>query len=162
MTLAMSSFYRTALNRGRNTLRVEDELKNTRAYLEIQSMMHHHDFDYEIITEPEILSCESLNLILQPLVENAITHGIEPKTGERGRIVVRGWMEEGCVWFSVEDNGLGMDADTAQKILSMESRGYGVRNVNERIRLCYGEEYGITVESEMGKGTIMRLHFPAR
>lgn len=162
MTLAMSTFYRTALNRGRNTLRVEDELKNTRAYLEIQSMMHDHDFDYEIITEPEILSCESLNLILQPLVENAITHGIEPKTGERGRIVVRGWMEEGCVWFSVEDNGLGMDADTAQKILSMESRGYGVRNVNERIRLCYGEVYGITVESEVGKGTIMRLHFPAR
>ena len=101
-------------------------------------------------------------MLLQPLVENAITHGIEPKTGERGRIVVRGWMEEGCVWFSVEDNGLGMDADTAQKILSMESRGYGVRNVNERIRLCYGEVYGITVESEVGKGTIMRLHFPAR
>lgn len=54
-----------------------------------------------------------------------------------------------------------MDLDTAQKILSMESRGYGVRNVNERIRLFYGEEYGITVESEVGKGTTMRLHFPA-
>ena len=54
-----------------------------------------------------------------------------------------------------------MDAETAQKILSMESKGYGVRNVNERIRLFYGEEYGITVKSEVGKGTVMRLHFPA-
>ena len=77
MTLAMSTFYRTALNRGKNTLSVEDELKNTRAYLEIQSMMHDGDFDYTIDAEAEILSCQSLNLILQPLVENAIMHGIE-------------------------------------------------------------------------------------
>ena len=162
MTLAMSTFYRTALNRGENTLRVEDELKNTKAYLEIQSMMHDGDFDYEIATDPEILPCESLNLILQPLVENAITHGIEPKADGRGKIVIRGWLEDGCIWFSVEDNGVGMDADIAKRILSMESGGYGVRNVNERIRLFYGEEYGMTVESEVGKGTTVWLHFPKR
>ena len=67
MTLAMSTFYRTALNRGRNVLQVEAELSNTRAYLEIQSMLHDGDFDYEIEVQPEILQCESLNLILQPL-----------------------------------------------------------------------------------------------
>lgn len=162
MTLAMSTFYRTALNKGNNTLRVEDELKNTKAYLEIQSMMHDHEFDYEIEVEQEILSCESLNLILQPLVENAIMHGIERKTDGRGRIVIRGWMEKGSVWFSVEDNGVGMEAAVAQRILTMESKGYGVRNVNERICLFYGEEYAVTVESEVGKGTKMQLHFPAR
>ncbi len=162
MTLAMSTFYRTALNKGKNTLRVEDELKNTKAYLEIQSMMHDHEFDYEIEVEQEILSCESLNLILQPLVENAIMHGIERKTDGRGRIVIRGWMEKGSVWFSVEDNGVGMEAAVAQRILTMESKGYGVRNVNERICLFYGEEYAVTVESEVGKGTKMQLHFPAR
>lgn len=162
MTLAMSTFYRTALNRGRNMLQVETELSNTRAYLEIQSMLHDGDFDYEIEAQTEILQCESLNLILQPLVENAIHHGIEEKTDGRGKITVRGWKEDNCVWFMVEDNGVGMEQEVADKILTMESKGYGVRNVDERIRLCYGEKYAMKVESVVGKGTKMTIHFPAR
>lgn len=162
MTLAMSTFYRTALNRGRNVLQVEAELSNTRAYLEIQSMLHDGDFDYEIEVQPEILQCESLNLILQPLVENAIYHGIEEKTDGRGKISVRGWKEDNCVWFMVEDNGVGMEQKVADKILTMESKGYGVRNVDERIRLCYGEKYAMKVESVVGKGTKMTIHFPAK
>lgn len=162
MTLAISTFYRTALNRGRNVLQVEAELSNTRAYLEIQSMLHDGDFDYEIEVQPEILQCESLNLILQPLVENAIHHGIEEKTDGRGKISVRGWKEDNCVWFMVEDNGVGMEQKVADKILTMESKGYGVRNVDERIRLCYGEKYAMKVESVVGKGTKMTIHFPAK
>ena len=162
MTLAMSTFYHTALNRGRNVLQVEAELSNTRAYLEIQSMLHDGDFDYEIEVQPEILQCESLNLILQPLVENAIHHGIEEKTDGRGKISVRGWKEDNCVWFMVEDNGVGMEQKVADKILTMESKGYGVRNVDERIRLCYGEKYAMKVESVVGKGTKMTIHFPAK
>lgn len=162
MTLALSTFYRTALNRGRNVLQVETELSNTRAYLGIQSMLHDGDFDYEIEAQTEILQCESLNLILQPLVENAIHHGIEEKTDGRGKITVRGWKEDNCVWFMVEDNGVGMEQEVADKILTMESKGYGVRNVDERIRLCYGEKYAMKVESVVGKGTKMTIHFPAR
>ena len=162
MTLALSTFSRTALNRGRNVLQVETELSNTRAYLEIQSMLHDGDFDYEIEAQTEILQCESLNLILQPLVENAIHHGIEEKTDGRGKITVRGWKEDNCVWFMVEDNGVGMEQEVADKILTMESKGYGVRNVDERIRLCYGEKYAMKVESVVGKGTKMTIHFPAR
>ena len=162
MTLALSTFYRTGLNRGRNVLQVETELSNTRAYLEIQSMLHDGDFDYEIEAQTEILQCESLNLILQPLVENAIHHGIEEKTDGRGKITVRGWKEDNCVWFMVEDNGVGMEQEVADKILTMESKGYGVRNVDERIRLCYGEKYAMKVESVVGKGTKMTIHFPAR
>ena len=162
MTLALSTFYRTALNRGRNVLQVETELSNTRAYLEIQSMLHDGDFDYEIEAQTEILLCESLNLILQPLVENAIHHGLEEKTDGRGKITVRGWKEDNCVWFMVEDNGVGMEQEVADKILTMESKGYGVRNVDERIRLCYGEKYAMKVESVVGKGTKMTIHFPAR
>lgn len=162
MTLALSTFYRTALNRGRNVLQVETELSNTRAYLEIQSMLHDGDFDYEIEAQTEILQFESLNLILQPLVENAIHHGIEEKTDGRGKITVRGWKEDNCVWFMVEDNGVGMEQEVADKILTMESKGYGVRNVDERIRLCYGEKYAMKVESVVGKGTKMTIHFPAR
>ena len=162
MTLALSTFYRTALNRGRNVLQVETELSNTRAYLEIQSMLHDGDFDYEIEAQTEILQCESLNLILQPLVENAIHHGIEEKTDGRGKITVRGWKEDNCVWFMVEDNGVGMEQEVADKILTMESKGYRVRNVDERIRLCYGEKYAMKVESVVGKGTKMTIHFPAR
>lgn len=161
MTLAMSVFYRTALNRGRNTLRVEDELKNTRAYLEIQSMMHDGGFDYVIDAQEDILECQSLNLILQPLVENAIMHGIETKTDGRGRIDIIGRLKDGCVFFTVRDNGVGMEEEVAQRILTMESKGYGVRNVNERICLFYGEEYALRVSSAPGEGTEILVHFPA-
>ena len=163
MTLALSTFYRTALNRGRNVLQVETELSNTRAYLEIQSMLHDGDFDYEIEAQTEILQCESLNLILQPLVENAIHHGIEEKTDGRGKITVRGWKEDNCVWFMVEDNGVGMSEEQCRSILHKEpgdNSGIGIKNVNDRIKIYFGKEYGLTIESELDEGTTVIIRMP--
>lgn len=85
ITLELSNYYRTSLNKGRNTLTLEQELSNVRSYLQIQQLMHDGDFDVEIDVAAEILQYESLNLILQPLVENAIDHGIDLKTEGRGR-----------------------------------------------------------------------------
>ena len=93
ITLELSNYYRTSLNKGRNTLTLEQELSNVRSYLQIQQLMHDGDFDVEIDVAAEILQYESLNLILQPLVENAIDHGIDLKTEGRGRITIRGWQE---------------------------------------------------------------------
>ena len=162
ITLSLSTFYRTALNKGKNILLVRDEIANIKAYLDIQLMMHDDSFDVIYDIDDSILKYETLNLILQPILENAIHHGIEEKTDGRGKITVRGWKEDNCVWFMVEDNGVGMEQEVADKILTMESKGYGVRNVDERIRLCYGEKHAMKVESVVGKGTKMTIHFPAR
>lgn len=162
ITLALSTFYRTALNKGKNILKLRDEISNIRSYLEIQQMMHDDSFDVEIDMSDDIMECDSLNLILQPLVENAIEHGIDMLSDRRGKITLCGRMENDCVVLRVEDNGPGMDEEMARKIVTRESKGYGVRNVNERIRLYYGDEYEVKILSEVGNGTVCVVRFPAK
>lgn len=198
ITLELSNYYRTSLNKGRNTLTLEQELSNVRSYLQIQQLMHDGDFDVEIDVAAEILQYESLNLILQPLVENAIDHGIDLKTEGRGRITIRGWQEPAqkplthrtdmesdtqsetksgtesrrepdvesgtdyLVVLTVSDNGVGMDTQTAADFLTVQSGGYGARNVNERLKLYYGDQYPLKVDSKQGEGTTITITFPAR
>ncbi len=160
ITLALSSFYRTSLNRGNNVLTVAQELENMHAYLEIQSCMHDGSFDVEEEMDPSILRYETLNLLLQPLVENAIEHGVDLLEDRRGKIRITGKADEENIYLIVEDNGVGMDEETLASILEFQTRGYGVRNVNERIRLFYGEEYSLSIESEPGRGTKCMITIP--
>lgn len=160
VTLRLSSFYRTALNKGKNILKIRDEISNMRAYLDIQLMMHDDDFDVEIHVEEDILEYETLNLILQPLIENAIDHGIDLLEDRRGKIEIVGRRVEDKIFLTVEDNGVGMDKEKAEIILTQGSKGYGVRNVNERIQLYYGKEYSLKVESEVGIGTKITICIP--
>lgn len=163
ITLALSAFYRTSLNKGRNILKIRDELNNMSSYMEIQLIMHDYEFDFEVEAEEEIMEYETLNLILQPLVENAIDHGIDLKTnGERGRIKIRGWKEQEEIYLSVEDNGVGMEEEKLRNLVTTKSKGYGVRNIDERIKLYYGEEYGIYAESRVGAGTKVTVRFPVK
>ena len=119
----------------------------------------------------DILKAESLNLILQPLVENAIDHGIDLLTDRRGVITIRGSRcpyintaneNIDIVCLSVADNGVGMDENMCKSFLTAESKGYGARNVNDRIRLFYGEEYHLEVKSIVGEGTTITIKFPVR
>ena len=161
ITLALSTFYRTSLNKGGNLLRVADEINNCKSYLEIQLYMHDYEFEVEFCVEEEILDCETINLILQPLVENAIEHGIDLKEdGERGKLTISGCRKEDTIQLKVEDNGVGIEPERASEMLSVQSKGYGVRNVNERIKLQYGMEYGLQVQSEPGKGTTVFIQLP--
>lgn len=160
VTLRLSSFYRTALNKGKNILKIRDEISNMRAYLDIQLMMHDDDFDVEIHVDEDILEYETLNLILQPLIENAIDHGIDLLEDRRGKIEIVGRRVEDKIFLTVEDNGVGMDKEKAEVILTQGSKGYGVRNVNERIQLYYGKEYSLKVESEVGIGTKITICIP--
>lgn len=162
ITLALSNYYRTSLNKGRNTLTLEMELSNMKSYLQIQAVMHDHNFDVVVDVDEEILQCETLNLILQPLVENAIEHGIDLLNDRRGIITVTGHKQEDMIYLTVEDNGAGMDKETLQNFLTQKSNGYGAKNVNQRIRLFYGDEYEMQVESHIGEGTKITLHFPAK
>ena len=160
ITLSLSTFYRTALNRGSNILTVADEINNMKSYLDIQLVMHDYEFDTNIQIEESILRYKTLNLILQPLIENAIVHGIDMLTDRRGVITITGRENGEEIELIVEDNGVGMEEAQAQKILTEDSKGYGVRNVNERIRLYYGEPYALTIKSTPGIGTRAFIHFP--
>ncbi len=160
ITLALSKFYRTALNKGNSVMPLQDEISNVKSYLDIQLMMHDYEFDVEIDIDESMYYYDTPNLILQPLIENAIDHGIDLKTEGRGKIIIRGWSEGETMYLSVEDNGVGMDEEVAQNILTKKSKGYGVRNVNERIKLTYGAEYGLTIESKEGKGTKIIVKIP--
>lgn len=160
ITLALSKFYRTALNKGNSVMPLQDEISNVKSYLDIQLMMHDYEFDVEIDIGESMYYYDTPNLILQPLIENAIDHGIDLKTEGRGKITIRGWSEGEIMYLSVEDNGVGMDEEVAQNILTQKSKGYGVRNVNERIKLTYGAEYGLTIESKEGEGTKITVKIP--
>ena len=163
ITLSLSQFYRTSLNKGKNTCSVRDEIENMKAYLDIQLMMHDYNFDVECDVDDDILGCESLNLILQPIVENSIKHGIDLiETDKRGLIKIYATKNDGVVYMMIEDNGVGMDQNTIDIMLSQNSKGYGMRNVNERIKLYYGEEFGIYIESAMNEGTVITVKIPEK
>lgn len=160
VTLALSTFYRTSLNKGSNVISVEDEISNVKSYLLIQSVMHDHSFDIVYDIDREILSLKVLNLVLQPVAENAIEHGIDQLMDKRGKLILRGYGEGEMLYLTVEDNGTGMSAEKCQSILTEQSSGYGIRNVHERIQLYFGKAYGLLVESVVGKGTKVTLKFP--
>lgn len=160
ITLALSSFYRTSLNRGKNVLTIEKEIENMKSYLEIQLCMHDNDFDVIMDIDEEILQYQTLNLLLQPLVENAIDHGIDLKEDGRGYIKIIGRKDDSNIYLTVEDNGVGIEPELLSSILEFKTKGYGVRNVNQRIQLYYGEEYCLKIESEAGMGTRCTINIP--
>ncbi len=162
ITLSLSSFYRTALNKGKNILSVKDEILNMKSYLDIQLMMHDYEFDVDINIDDDILEYKILNLLLQPLIENAIDHGIDLKREGRGKITIIGRLDGKDIVLSVADNGVGMEQEKIDTILTEHSKGYGVRNVNERIKLYYGTQYEIKIESCIGEGTTMTVRIPAQ
>ncbi|WP_068617254.1 cache domain-containing sensor histidine kinase [Paenibacillus tuaregi] len=161
---SLSRFFRISLSKGSNIIPVQDELEHIRNYLIIQKIRFKNKFQYAIEAQDEALSCMTLKLILQPLVENAIHHGIEMMVDE-GFIGIYAWIEEESLFIRVTDNGIGMSEDVLRGILSGKSRqdsgsGVGVRNVHERISLYYGKPYGLTFESELEEGTSVTVKLP--
>ena len=163
---ALAKFFRISLSKGKNIITVKDEVEHVRNYLMIQNMRFKNRFEYSIDVEDDILSYSSLKLMLQPLVENAIYHGMEFMDGD-GKIEVRVFKENDSLYFTISDNGLGMSEDVVATLLSKDiipskkGSGIGVKNVNERIKLYFGNEYGVKVESEPDEGTKITIHLPA-
>ena len=164
---ALARFFRISLSKGKSIIPVRDELEHVRNYLMIQQMRFKNKFTYQIDADPEVLGMASLKLMLQPLVENAIYHGMEFKDGD-GLIEIRAERKEDGLCFTVQDNGLGMTEEQVDSLLtehahvsSKRGSGIGVKNVNERIRLYFGNEYGLRIESEPDEGTIIHIHLPA-
>lgn len=160
VTLALSTFYRTALSKGENMVTVENCIRNMEAYLEIQLTMHDNNFTVEWETDPEIKNEKMPKLLLQPVVENAIEHGIDEKEEGDKKISLSFKGVGDDVVITVRDNGMGMEQEKAETLVTYQAKGYGLKNVNDRIRLLYGEEYGIRIFSAPGEGTNVVMRFP--
>lgn len=165
---ALARFFRLSLGKGKNIVTVKDEIDHVKNYLMIQHMRFKNKFDYEFDIAEDVLELPSLKLMLQPLVENAIYHGMEFMDGD-GLIMVKAWREEDELYLSVADNGLGMTEDKVEMILTGKSSsgngrgsGIGVKNVNERIKLYFGEAYGLSIDSEPDEGTKVTIHLPVK
>lgn len=160
VTLALSTFYRTALSKGEDVVTVENCIQNTKAYLEIQLVMHDHGFTVDWEIDPTIKNEKMPKLLLQPIVENAIEHGIDEKEEGDKNLSLSFRGKEDVVEITVRDNGKGMEQEKAEKLVTYQAKGYGLKNVNDRIHLLYGDEYGIQIFSELGIGTTVVMRFP--
>lgn len=156
----ISSFYRTALNSGRAVTTVEEELLNAKSYISIQLALHSNGFDVEYEIEEECRPCEIICNVLQPLIENALEHGIDKKREGRGRLSITAKMRGNSLVLAVADNGPGFGRKVDEEIMKKDSKGYGLKNVNDRIRIYYGEEYGLSINSEEGKDTRIEIMVP--
>lgn len=179
MVTSLSDFFRTTLSQGRDFVTIREEELHIRSYLEIQKFRYADILDYEIDFPKELEGYTTLKLTLQPLVENALYHGIKYK---RTRGLIRVTAEKTAdrnILFTVTDDGIGMTEEELDKLRKLirgeaplsapreetpgdQGHGIGLRNVNERIRLNYGDGYGITVESVYGEGTVMKVLIPMR
>lgn len=165
---ALARFFRISLSKGKSIITVMDELEHVRNYLMIQQTRFKNKFVYSIEAGEDVMRLVCLKLMLQPLVENAIYHGMEFMDGD-GEIAVKAYRDEEGLWFQISDNGLGMTDEQVESLLgetnhvsSRRGSGIGVKNVNERIRLYFGENYGLTIRSEPDEGTMIKIHLPAQ
>jgi two-component system sensor histidine kinase YesM len=165
----LSTFFRVALSKGKEWILVEEEIRHIESYLSIQKVRYRDILEYEIDIDPELKNLSILKLVLQPLVENALYHGLKNKRGG-GKIVITGKkINKQLVAFEVMDDGIGMtEANLIQVIRDFEKEanavnvnsGFGLMSVNQRIKLYYGAQYGLSIKSELNVGTTVRIILP--
>lgn len=153
MVMELSRFFRLSLHKGDKKITIEDEMGIVISYVTIEQLRNPGKFEIKYEIEPEITGLLVPKIILQPIVENAIKHGVS-QVRRHGMITVRGYRKGDDVYLEVSDNGCGF----RQKSSHIHGSGYGLRNVNERIQLEYGSEYGISVQSIEGEGTTVQIH----
>lgn len=178
MAESLSRLFRIGLSKGNDIIPLNDEIEHIRSYLQIQQVRYQNKLSYSIDIDPRVQGAYVLKLILQPIVENAIYHGIKERRGP-GKVEVRGGVQNGGLLLTVRDDGKGM---TAERLLALRralaaagtaepagvasepgpagGKGYGMLNVQARIALTFGGVYGISVESEEGEGTTVTVTHP--
>lgn len=167
MVMSLSDFFRLVLSKGREYITIREEEMHIRSYLQIQQVRYRDILDYEIDFDPALYQYKILKLTLQPLVENSLYHGIKYKRA-KGSIRVTGRLLEGRIILTVTDDGVGMEAGELENLISEigkpckdTGKGFGLANVNERIRMNFGTEYGMTIQSAPGEGTTVTVTIPA-
>ncbi len=163
MIIALSKYFRLGISKGKNIITVREELEHARNYLLIQKIRYSNKFDYIFEVDEEVSEVSSVKLIIQPLIENAIYHGIG--TTAIGKIIIRAYSEDDMMVFEVENNGYGLNQDQIDlihlNITSMDKKtSIGLKNVYRRLRLYYGERADLRITSVLDEKTIVRLTFP--
>lgn len=165
MIVALSRFFRISISRGKNIIPVKSELDHVKYYLQIQKMRFGDSFSYDVDASDEVLSLPIIKLILQPIVENAIVHGLGEKPEEGAMIKIKAYLDSSYLCFDIEDNGFGMLPDKIEEIYQSFKdktihRGVGLSNVYQRIRIFYGEKADIIVDSSLDDGTKISIRIP--
>ena len=165
MVTSLSTYFRSFLSNGRDIVTMTQEEQHIRSYLEIQQVRYKDILDYKIDIDPAIARCLIPKMTLQPLVENAIYHGIKPKRG-KGSITVTGTLAGALVTVRVEDTGAGMTPEERSGLLRQleadEAKGFGLISAYKRLQLMYGSQCRFEIESTPGAGTSITITFPLR
>ena len=168
MISELAKLLRISLSKGRTVIKIADEIQHSRSYMNIQKVRYKERFETEFIIDEEINDYCTVKLIVQPILENAIYYGVgNMDEDDGGKITVRGEKKGDDIYITVEDNGMGMSEEVAQNILVDNNKvhkhgsGVGVINVHSRIKLMFGDEYGLEVYSEPDEGTRIVIHIPA-
>ena len=165
MITQLASLFRISLSKGKTVIKIEDEIKHARNYMNIQKIRYKNSFEVDFQIEEDILDGCIVKLVLQPLLENAIYYGMEFMDGE-GEIHVRGYRRDKDIYLEVEDNGLGMPEEEAAELLNGKERphkhgsGVGLVNVHSRLKLRFGEAYGLIIRSCPDEGMMVQIHIP--
>ena len=166
MTASLARLLRQSISNEDEVVPIANEVEYARGYLTIQKMRYKDKLEFQIEVDSSILYIPLIKLVLQPIIENAIYHGLKYKES-KGLLIVKGFMKDGNAVLQVIDDGVGMDEETLAHIydkhkVNYHSNGVGVYNVQKRLKLYYGEDYGITYTSEVGKGTTATITIPGR
>lgn len=166
MTASLARLLRQSISNEDEVVPIANEVEYARGYLTIQKMRYKDKLEFQIEVDSSILYIPLIKLVLQPIIENAIYHGLKYKES-KGLLIVKGFMKDGNAVLQVIDDGVGMDEETLAHIydkhkVNYHSNGVGVYNVQKRLKLYYGEDYGITYTSELGKGTTATIIIPGR
>ncbi len=166
-TKALADFYRTSLSSGREIISVGEEMQNVDAYLQIQKMRYEDVFDYSVSLDGEVAQCRVPKLTVQPIVENAIYHGLKA-CGHKGLLAVRGCIQKEGVLLTVTDNGLGMSQERLRSVADFSAddaphpQSFGLSSVHKRVQLYFGPEYGLSIHSAQRQGTSVCIRLPAQ
>lgn len=162
MAQLLSTFYRTTLNKGKSETMLSNEIKNVKSYIEIQLILNDNSFDVVYQIDDPLPEQEIPNLLLQPLVENAIMHGILPNSARRGVLFLTVTQVNDLIHFTIMDNGLGIPPEKLPLLTQTQSEGYGLKNVHERLLLTYGKEYGLKINSILNESTMITFSIPTQ
>ena len=162
MVNALARLFRISISRGHELIPIEKELQHAQSYLHIQNFRYKNQFRYQFDVDEACLSYYCNKITLQPIIENAIYHGMDRMVDE-GMIRISIHQSEDKIIFTVEDNGVGMTEEQCEEVLKKERSdraGIGIKNVNDRIKIYFGEEYGLTIKSELDEGTCVTIMMP--
>ena len=162
MVTALAKLFRISISKGHELITIEKEIQHAQSYLRIETFRYKNQFTYTFDVDENCLGYLCNKITLQPIIENAIYHGLNRMVDE-GEITIRIREDGDDIILSVEDNGIGMTEEQCQEILRKEPgdrTGIGIKNVNDRIKIYFGEEYGLTITSELDEGTCVDIRMP--